>query len=334
MMKRCLILLLALLYPLTGHAQTSIIPLHAEEGGLTFTARINDIPVKTFYTQESWYISLSPTTYLFLYENGHIPAEDVKGTTVLKMPDGSSTKAVSLVIRELRMEKLLVRNVPAFVIKKQSVPMLLGNTAFGSVGTVTGDDNQITVVWDEEYAQEEAAREVLTPTDSLKHLAQNYLDEKDYGNAATVFAGLYQEGALDMFTHYQYCMLLPLEGTDAQVRTVSQEWLRKYAGRSPYMDYWIYDGLGEACRRMKEPEPAISWYMKALETYYALYNTSEEALRKGTFHDEDLGRTLLALGQAYALDGKLFKGEKYCVLSAKCGYAPAKEFCDKYKMKY
>ena len=98
----------------------------AEDGKYTIQTSVNGVGVLTYYTEENWFVSMSTTTYLFLYENGYIHDDDVKGLTTLKMPDGSSTKAASFVIRKLKVgDKVMITDIPAFVIKKQTVPLQL-----------------------------------------------------------------------------------------------------------------------------------------------------------------------------------------------------------------
>ena len=313
------------------HGQT-VIRLGSENGVPTLPARINGVAVKTYFTPESWYVSLSATTFLFLHENGYISDEDVKGTTSLKLLDGSTVKAVSFEIRELDVDGLKIKHVPAVVIKKQTVPFLVGSTAFQSLGEIEVSDRQLVIRWDDWAAYAEKAEKSVT--DSLKNAVQQAIEEKDYAAASTGLGKLYQADELDMFTLYQYCMVLALNGQDRENIRVSQEWAEQFAGKSLYMDYWIYDGLGDSARNIRDNAAAITWYTQALEACYRLYNTSEKEIAKGHFHDGNAGRTLFALGQAYAAEGKLSKGEFNCVLSARCGYEPAIEFCRKYKLKY
>ena len=91
-------------------AQT-VIPLHQEtDGRYTMEASVNGVGVRTYYTPDSWYASVSSTTYMFLYENGYIADVDVNGMTTVKMPNGTSTKAASFVIRNLKIGKVIVQN--------------------------------------------------------------------------------------------------------------------------------------------------------------------------------------------------------------------------------
>ena len=303
-----------------------------EEGRYTIETSVNGVGVLTYYTEENWFVSMSTTTYLFLYENGYIKDNDVKGLTTLKMPDGSSTKAASFVIKKLKVgDKVMITDIPAFVIKKQTVPLVIGSSTFSSLGDVAREGNRI-IIGDLESV--ESLAEVVDPVDSLRLAAQSFLDEGNYQEAASCFQALQGKAALNMLTQYQYAVVLNLLERDKENIAVSEEWLESNGGKSLMMDYWIHNGLGAAYARLKDNEKAIESYEKAALTYYQLYNTSEKGIKAGNFHDENLGATLYRLGRLYAAEGKVQKTESRCSLAARCGYQPAIDFCNQYKIKY
>ena len=303
-----------------------------EEGRYTLDVSVNGVGVRTYYTEENWFVSMSSTTYLFLYENGYIHDNDVKGLTTLKMPDGSSTKAASFVIRKLKVgDHVLITDIPAFVIKKQTVPLVIGSSTFSSLGDVAREGNRI-IIGDLESV--ESLADVVDPVDSLRLAAQSSLDAEDYSEAVSCFEELGRRGALNMLTQYQYAVLLNLLGRDKENVAVSEDWLVSNEGKSLTMDYWIYNGLGASYARLKDNAKAIDNYEKAAAAYYQLYNTSEKGIRAGNFHDDNLGATLYRLGRLYAAEGKVQKTESRCSLAARCGYQPAIDFCNQYKIKY
>ena len=303
-----------------------------EDGRYTLEVSVNGVGVRTYYTEENWFVSMSTTTYLFLYENGYIHDDDVKGLTTLKMPDGSSTKAASFVIRKLRVgDHVMITDIPAFVIKKQTVPLVIGSSTFSSLGDVAREGNRI-IIGDLESV--ESLADVVDPVDSLRLAAQARLDAEEYSKAVSCFEELHRRGALNMLTQYQYAVLLNLLGRDEENIAVSEDWLASNEGKSLTMDYWIHNGLGAAYARLKDNTKAIDCYEKAASAYYRLYNTSEKGIKAGNFHDDNLGSTLYRLGRLYAAEGKVQKTESSCSLAARCGYQPAIDFCNQYKIKY
>lgn len=332
-MKTKMLAALLALFPLAAQAQ-SVVTLQPskEDGRYTIETTVNGVGVRTYYTEENWFVSMSTTTYLFLYENGYIHDEDVKGITSLKLPDGSSSKGAAFVIRKLKVgDHVLVTDIPAFVVSKQTVPLIIGSSAFESLGEVTRDGDRI-VIGDLEDV--ESLAEVVDPVDSLRIAAQAHLDTEEYDEAIKCFSALKDKDALNMLTQYQYAMLLGILGRDQENIALSEDWLSSNEGKSLTMDYWIHNGMGASFARLGDNSNAITSLEKAVSVYYRLFNTSEKGIKAGNFHDNNLGSTLYRLGRVYAAEGKVRMTETYCSLAANCGYQPAIDFCNQYKIKY
>ena len=227
-----------------------------------------------------------------------LPTADVKGFATLKMPDGSSEKAASFVIKELRIDNVILKDVPAFVLKKQTVPFLIGNSTFDGIGGAVQEGSRLIIGETTEEQNTEQAS--LEPEDSLKDAAQKHLDAKEYAQAASCFEALSKAGALNMFTSYEYSVVLNILERDDETIAVSEQWLSEYEGKSLTMDYWVYDCLGDAYARKKDVKPAIEKYQQAISAYCKLFNTTEKAIRKSSFQDETLGITLFNLSRMYA----------------------------------
>ena len=332
-MKTKLLAALLTFLPVAASAQ-SVVTLQpaGEDGKYTIETSVNGVGVRTYYTEENWFVSMSTTTYLFLYENGYIHDEDVKGITTLKLPDGSSSKGAAFVIRKLKIgDHILVTEIPAFVVSKQNVPLIIGSSAFESLGDVTREGDKIVIG---DLDNIESIAEVVDPVDSLRAAAQGYLEAENYAEAVACFASLKEKGALNMLSEYQYAMLLNLLGRDKENIAVSLDWLTENEGKSITMDYWIHNGLGASYAREGDNTKAIESLEKAVAAYYKLFNTSEKGIKSGNFKDDSLGSTLYRLGRVYASEGKVRMTESYCSLAAKCGYQPAIDFCKQYKIKY
>ena len=332
-MNTKLLAALLAIFPLAAQAQ-SVITLQpaGEDGRYTIETSVNGVGVLTYYTEENWFVSMSTTTYLFLYENGYIDDEDVKGITTLKLPDGSSSKGAAFVIRNLKVgDHILVTDIPAFVVSKQTVPLIIGSSAFESLGNVTREGDKIVIG---DLDDIESIAEVVDPVDSLRIAAQAHLDAEEYEEAVSCFSALKEKDALNMLTRYQYSLLLGILERDEENISVSRDWLSSNEGKSLTMDYWIHNGMGASFARLGDNANAISSLEKAVGAYYKLFNTSEKGIKAGNFRDNNLGSTLYRLGRVYAAEGKVRLTETYCSLAAKCGYQPAIDFCDQYKIKY
>ena len=331
--------LLALVAAVAG-AQT-VIPLHPEsDGRYTMNASVNGVGVRTYYTPDKWYASMSTTTYLFLYENGYIADADVNGMTTVKMPNGSSAKAASFVIRNLKIGNVIVQNLPAFVITKQTVPLLVGNSAFDCFGTVSQEGNRLIVDdrFEEDFA--EATVPAATPAvadeteaEALVRILKAHLDAKQYEQAAECFEELKGMGVLTMYSEYQYAMVLNILRRNDDCIALTRPWLEENLGKAMTLDYWMYDALGDCYARKGDKSNAIKYYEEAVTAYCRLFNTTEKEIKKSKFKDETLGYTLYDLAmQCAARD--ISKTYYYASLAAKSGNANAIEYCKKMKVSY
>ena len=334
-MKRTILALLAVtLCTLSLNAQ-SVIKLNPQsDGRYTIDATVNGVGVKTYYAPENWFASVSSTTYLFLYENDYIENADVNGVTVLKMPDGSTVKAGSFVIRNLRIGNIIVQNLPAFVLTKQNVPLIVGNSAFDCFGEVVQDGDRLLVYDGTVMAEESPKPEAgIDEADQLKMAAQEYLDAQDYQAAVRCFDSLKEMGELNLYNEYQYAMVLNMLGRNDDCIAVCNKWIDQNLGRAMVLDYWMYDALGDCYAKKQDPKNSIAYYEKAVAAYCKLFNTSEKEIKKSKFKDETLGFTLYDLARQYA-DVNIGKTEYYMALAAKSGNQAAINFCKSVHIKY
>lgn len=319
----------------TLNAQT-VIDLSPESGGrYTMNASVNGVGVKTYFSEASWFASMSTTTYLFLYENGYIDPVDVKGMTVVKMPDGSTVKGASFVIKNLKIgNNVIVRDLPAFVINKQNVPLLVGNSAFDCFGDVVVKDDKL-YIYDGIEREETvvSSTPVLPVRDSLMLAAQAHIDAERYDAATACLERLEEIEPLNMYTEYQYIMLINMQHRNDEIISRCEKWLAEYEGKTSYLDYWIYDALGDSYARKSNHIKAISNYEAAVAAYYKMFSITEKDMLKSDRKDSTLGYTLYDLGRQYAANGNLVKSQHSLFVSAKCGNAAAIEACEKYNIK-
>jgi len=333
MSRRIAFVIVALVVSAFSLKGQSVIFLNEEEDGkYTMDASINGVGVRTYYVPESWYASVSSTTYLFLYENGYIIPSDVKGMTVVKKPNGSSTKAGSFVIKNLKIGNVIVQNLPAFVIDKQNVPLIVGNSAFDCFGDVVQEGERLLIYDGIEHTNTNVASAVIAE-DPMQEEVKRMLEAKDYENVYAPLTEMYNKGELSSFGQYQYAVVLNVLQKDRETEKVVTKWLEENAGQALNMDFWMYNALGDVYSRRGNTQKALDTYLVAVDTYYQLFSTTEKDVMKSNFRDETLGITLYNIGLLYAKQKNLKKAEYYCAMAAKCGNQPAIEFCNKYHVK-
>lgn len=326
--------LAALLTAYYAEAQT-VIKLNPESDGVyTLNATLNGVGVRTYYTEESWFASVSSTTYLFLYENGYIDPNDVKGMTVLKMPDGSTVKAGSFIIRNLKIGNVIVKDLPAFVIKKQSVPLVVGNSSFDCFGEVVLKNNEL-LIYDGIERKDDvqtAQSPDVSSQDSIRLAVQRHIDANEYKEAVACLEMLKANDELGMYDEYQYVLLMNALRRNDETIALAEKWLAEYQGKTTYLDYWMFDALGDAHAKKGNHQKSIENYERAVSAYYAMFNMTEKDMLKSPRQDNTLGDTLFDLARQYASNGNVMKSQHCYFVSAKCGNETAIDVCKKYKI--
>ena len=324
-----------ILTAMTAGAQTKIKLNPESDGVYTMDATLNGVGVRTYYTEESWFASVSSTTYLFLYENGYIAPNDVKGMTVLKMPDGSTIKAGSFIIKNLRFGNVIVKDLPAFVIKKQSVPLVVGNSSFDCFGEVVLKDNELLIYdgIEREVDMQTVPGAAIGSLDSLRLAVQRHIDASEYKEAAACLETLKSKEELGMYDEYQYILLLNALGRNDETIKLAEKWLTSYQGRTTYLDYWMFDALGDAHAKKGNHLESIDNYERAVSEYYAMFSMTEKDMLKSPRQDNTLGDTLFDLARQYAANGNVMKSQHCYFVSAKCGNETAIEVCEQYRIK-
>ncbi len=328
--------LAAMLLTVTAGAQT-VIKLNPESDGIyTLDATLNGVGIRTYYAEENWFASVSSTTYLFLYENGYIAPEDINGMTVTKMPDGSTVKAGSFIIRKLQIGNVIVKDLPAFVIKKQNVPLVVGSSTFDRFGEIVLSGNELLIYDGIERAdrtQPEQESPQISYLDSLRIAAQKSIEAKDYKDAAVCLETIRSEEGLGMYEEYQYIILLNALGRSEETIAMSKKWMSAYEGRTSSLDFWILDAMGDSYARQGNHLESIDYYERAVSAYYAMFKMTEKEMMKSPRQDNTLGDTLFNLARQYAANGNLMKSQHCYFVSARCGNETAADVCSKYKIK-
>lgn len=308
----------------------------------------------------SWYISLSASTFMFLYENGSLSEDEVTGTYSMKIPTGEVKTVLGLKLRELVIEGKRFEGVRACVIDNQNVPILVGRSA------LAGEEDAMDAI----IAKGKAEAESQAKADSLayanKDLAIKYFNEKSYNLAADKFERLKEAGQLDSKSTYFYICTLAFAGEYERCVEEGLEWLKENDGNpnqatvemlvgsayqqlgdktnairykklylersTPDKDYGTYVNvllsLG-ACLNGTDEKEALDSYRSAFEIVSAHSGFTEQDVSDGLIEDETAAMALYGMGLSALRSGDKKNGKRWMVEAAKCGNSDAADFCSK-----
>ena len=107
----------------------------------------------------------------------------------------------------------------------------------------------------------------------------------------------------------------------------------RYCGKTTYLDYWMFDALGDVYAKKGNHLKSIENYERAITAYYAMFNMTEKDMLKSPRQDNTLGDTLFDLARQYASNGNVMKSQHCYFVAAKCGNVTAIDVCKKYNIK-
>lgn len=309
---------------------------------------------------KSWYVSLSASTFMFLYENGSISEDEVTGTYAMKISTGETKTVLGLKLKEFMVEGKRYDGIRACVIDNQNVPVLVGLSA------LPGDEESLEAMMAKANEDEMSAAKADSAARSDKGLAIRYFNEKSYNLAADKFARLKDARQLDSRSTYFYICTLAFSGDYRRCVDEGEAWLKENDGNpnqatvemlvgasyqqlgekdkairykklylertSPDKDYGTYVNvllsLG-ACFNGTDEAEALNYYKKAFELVSDHGGFTEKMVSDGLVQDEAAATALYGMGISALRSGNKKDGRRWMVDAALCGNADAADFCRK-----
>lgn len=122
-----------------------VIQMERDGGIYKIPCKVNGAKMKMVFDTGASHVSLSESMAEYLLENDYLKREDFKGIGTSLIADGSKVKRQDLIIRDIEIDGLHLRNVEASVIEGQNAPLLLGQSAIQQLGSVTIDGNRLII---------------------------------------------------------------------------------------------------------------------------------------------------------------------------------------------
>lgn len=112
-------------------------------GGVTkVKCSINGLPLYFIFDTGASDVSMSSVEAAFMFKNGYLSAKDVVGRRNYLTASGDVVEGTVITIAEIDFGGLKLTNVRASVTKRQSAPLLLGQTVLSRLGKIEIDNNR------------------------------------------------------------------------------------------------------------------------------------------------------------------------------------------------
>ena len=118
---------------LSSKEKLIVIPMQENSGGtFTIDCKINGLKLNFIFDTGASNVYISLTEALFMFKNGYLNKNDIKGTEYYSIANGDIEEGTVLNIRELEFGGQKLKNVKASVISELKAPLLLGQSRHNS----------------------------------------------------------------------------------------------------------------------------------------------------------------------------------------------------------
>ena len=142
--KNILVVISITMLSISAFGQTKI-KLEKDGGIYKIQCKVNGAPMKMYFDTGATVVSISLSTAMYLLENDLVEREDFVGLTKTMTADGSVIDNMKLIIKDVEIAGLHLKNVEAVVNSSSTAPLLLGQSAIGKLGKITLDGDFLII---------------------------------------------------------------------------------------------------------------------------------------------------------------------------------------------
>tara|TARA_R110001606_G_scaffold94276_1_gene209193 strand:+ start:752 stop:2113 length:1362 start_codon:yes stop_codon:yes gene_type:complete len=143
-MKRILAVFLFFFIVFNVHSQ-KVIFMDYENGVYKIACKVNGIPMKFILDTGASDVSISSTEANFLLKQGLLTKDDIKGSVEYQIANGEIKEGTKIVIREISIHGLLLKNIEASIVHSQNAPLLLGQSAISKLGMIQLEGSKLVI---------------------------------------------------------------------------------------------------------------------------------------------------------------------------------------------
>lgn len=365
-MKKQILLFLALIMSSVAFAQVTI-QMEKDGGVYKVPCTVNGVKMKFIFDTGASTVSMSQTMAQFLLDGEYLSVSDITGVGQSVVADGTIVNHASIVIRDIEIGGLHLKNIKATVLESQNSPLLLGQTAISELGRITIDGNKLIIhIADNELTEEQI--------DQLREQAKKHIDAQRYAAAIECIEKIDEAAGLSEYGLCQLCFCYSQNNSHSQCIKACNRWLNEYENTDENGDkHFIYGYMASAYLfGLKDYDKALLWYQKqaslvtndddfyenylrqawcyehlnshkAVDYYYnyilwkskILFPSLDERtltsqILNGKIKNTDLGMVYYSMANCLYDIGKNKDGDGFMISAAQLGYQLAQNYCNAY----
>ena len=356
---------------LLASAQITI-QMEKDGGVYKVPCNVNGVKMKFIFDTGASTVSMSQTMAQFLLDGEYLSVSDIKGVGQSVVADGTIVNHAIIILRDIEIGGLHLKNIRATVLESQNAPLLLGQTAISELGRITIDGNKLIIhtgnnnkLTDEQISQ-------------LDEHARRYIERSSYAAAIECLEKIDEAVGLSQFGLWELCLCYCENRQFSQCVQACNRWLNEFESTGENrIRYFIYDYLRISFLfGIKDYNKALLWsqkqsnlvsndeeyydnllsqalcyesmsdFYRAIERYKQFIdwkliqlrgNRSEKVFgdlfHAGKIHDEDFGMVYYSLANCEYAVGNNQSGDYDMIAAAHLGFELAQNYCKAHSFK-
>ncbi|MBG25674.1 MULTISPECIES: retropepsin-like aspartic protease [Croceibacter] len=143
-MKKIILCLFILFTTIEVFSQTTI-NLDKTNGVYTVPCKVNGIPMNFIFDTGASNVTISLTEATFLIKQGLLGKNDIKESVKYQIANGDVNEGTNIILREIEVAGLKIKNVEATIVHEQNAPLLLGMSALSQLGKIEIENNTLII---------------------------------------------------------------------------------------------------------------------------------------------------------------------------------------------
>lgn len=332
-----------------------------KEGGVyRIPCEVNGLRLKFIFDTGASNVAISLSEAYLMLDNGYLNKNDIVGTSHSKIADGTIVENTQIILRELKIGGIILKDVEAVVIKELQAPLLLGQSAIQKLGKIQIEGDELIIMnIKNEYSQKEI--------DEMFDSAKKYYESEMYVAAAEFLQKLYDLDLLNDYGifHLAVCYFKSGKYEDAlkyNLLLENNEDFKSY--ETIALCYKLLKNYDKSILYLQKSFPYIdkidvtslhSYYSSMSDNYIALndcyqyreyseleikyliekHNTTISQIIRYGFANKEIMNSFFLIGYNLVKDCNLTDlGKYYLSIAARCGHDASIKYCDSYKIDY
>ena len=329
-----------------------VILLTKQNGVYTIPCAINGVKRSLVFDTGASTVTISMQLAELLYRSRKLSDSDIKGYGRSQTASGHIVDNMAIVLKDVEISGLHLKNVDAVVIEGQNVPLLLGLSAIQKLGKVTLQGNRLiidsSIMLNSQLAGIRSQIQDALEERDVFNFALSYCYSKDHNKALMYcqqWMGTYKETTPSHEPDVCYFMGLSYMGLKSHydadswfakaIRLISTDAIEYTSREDANTLSYYYNQKAVNYLEGKAYENSVEAFDIATQYRMRFLGVTVEDLCAGRIKDKRIGTWLNSISKMYAVflhnDAS---SERYAVLAALCGNQEAIEFCEHFHFDY